>query len=280
METLTAAPLAHGSAVSCALCLSMALVACGGGDDSLAVAPPPTETLSGLPDPTGSLQSAEETARSLVLGLRSAMALAPLGIASRDMGTFAPGIDHGMAETYDCPGGGTASFQPDGAEGGAYVYSACVIESASYTGTGRVTLTLSNGELTQYTIDQAGIMVAMGGATHRLEAKVDCFAPGDALGRGRESPQHIVGPLLCVGHYGGFAYGSDLELRDGVINGSMQWPIGSARWNAYARDVGVDSGSVYIDAAGGSAGIRRVAPAAHQVVITVDGRSELFGVAQ
>ena len=39
------------------------------------------------------------------------------------------------------------------------------------------------------------------------------------LGSGRESPQHIVGPLLCVGRYGGRAYGSDLALRDGVVRG-------------------------------------------------------------
>jgi len=257
---------------------STALVGCGGADDNVTVAPPPAETASGLPAPTASLQRSEEVARSLVDGLANALAQAPVGIASRGMGSFAPGIDHGMADTFDCPGGGTASFVPGDAQSGAYVYSACVIDGVSYTGTGPVTLTLNNGEPEHYTIEQSAVTAVIDGVAHQLDAQVDCFAPGDGHGRGRESPQHVVGPLLCVGQYGGTAYGADFELHDGVISGSMQWPGGSDRWNAYAWDVSTSSGSVYIDAANGTAAIRRLGAVGHKVMISATGRSEVFEV--
>jgi len=257
---------------------STALVGCGGGDDNVLVAPPPEETASGLSGPTGSLQPSEEVARTLANGLENALAQAPLGVASRGMGSFAPAIDHGMADTFDCPGGGTASFEPGDAESGAYVYSACVIDGVSYTGTGQVKLTLNNGELEHYAIEQSAVTAIVDGVSHPLDAQVDCFAPGDGDGRGRESPQHVVGPLLCVGQYGGTAYGADFELHDGVISGSMQWPSGSDRWNAYAWEVGAGSGSVYIDAANGTAAIRRLGTAGHKVMITANGRTEVFEV--
>jgi hypothetical protein len=258
---------------------SLALAGCGGGgDDAAAVAPPPTETASGLPEPTGSLPSSAAVARALVLELQNALSHAALGVASRAMGSFTPGIDHGMAELYDCPGGGTASFQPGAAADGAYVYSACVIEGVSYTGTGQVQTTLHNGELERYTIDQSGITAVIDGVAHPLEANVDCYAPGDGLGQGRESPQHVVGPVLCVGRHGGVAYGADFELHDGVISGSMQWSSGSDLWNAYAWDVGADSGSAYIAAASGTAGVRRRGAGNHQVAITADGRTDVFEV--
>jgi len=257
---------------------STALVGCGGGDDNVLVAPPPEETASGLSGPTGSLQPSEEVARTLANGLENALAQAPLGVASRGMGSFAPAIDHGMADTFDCPGGGTASFEPGDAESGAYVYSACVIDAVSYTGTGQVKLTMNNGELEHYAIEQSAVTAVVAGVAHPLDAQVDCFAPGDGDGRGRESPQHVVGPLLCVGQYGGTAYGADFELHDGVISGSMQWPSGSDRWNAYAWEVGAGSGSVYIDAANGTAAIRRLGTAGHKVMITANGRTEVFEV--
>jgi len=257
---------------------STALVGCGGGDDNVLVAPPPEETASGLSGPTGSLQPSEEVARTLANGLENALAQAPLGVASRGMGSFAPAIDHGMADTFDCPGGGTASFEPGDAESGAYVYSACVIDAVSYTGTGQVKLTMNNGELEHYAIEQSAVTAVVDGVAHPLDAQVDCFAPGDGDGRGRESPQHVVGPLLCVGQYGGTAYGADFELHDGVISGSMQWPSGSDRWNAYAWEVGAGSGSVYIDAANGTAAIRRLGTAGHKVMITANGRTEVFEV--
>jgi len=257
---------------------SAALVGCGGGDDRVLVAPPPSETASGLTGPTGALQTSEEVARSLANALGNAMAHARLGVASRGMGSFAPAIDHGMADTFDCPGGGTASFEPGDVDSGAYLYSACVIDGVSYTGRGPVTLTLNNGELEHYAIEQSAITAVMDGIAYPLDAQVDCFAPGEGHGGGRESPQHIVGPLLCVGQHGGIAYGADFELHDGVISGSMQWPSGSDRWNAYAWDVGTDSGSVYIDAANGTAAIRRFGGVGHKVAISATGRTEVFEV--
>jgi hypothetical protein len=116
------------------------------------------------------------------------------------------------------------------------------------------------------------------GVARQLDAQVDCFAPGDGQGRGRESPQHVVGPLLCVGQFGGIAYGADFELHDGVISGSMQWPSGSDRWNAYAWDVGASGGSVYIDAVNGTAAIRRLGAVGHKVMISATGGAEVFEV--
>jgi hypothetical protein len=257
---------------------SIALAGCGGGGGGVAVEPPPAQTASGLPAPTGALEPTEPVARSLVRALENAVDQAALGIASRGLGSFTPGIDHGLAETFDCPGGGTASFQPGAPGTGAYAYSACVIEGVAYTGTGPVTMSLHNGELERFTIEQTGIVAVVNGAAHQLDAQVDCIAPGDGLGHGREAPQHIVGPLLCVGHAGGTGYGADFERVDGVISGSMQWPGGAGLWNTYARGVGAGAGSVYVAAGAGTASLRRLGTAGHEVTITANGRTEVFGV--
>ena len=263
-----------------ALVCAAALGACGGGNDNEAtVQPPPADTASGLLAATGSLRANEEVARLLVAYLQEAFDNAPGGVASKTMGAFAPGIDHGMAETFDCPGGGTASFQPSGAEAGSYVYSACVIEGVTYTGTGVVLLTLQGGELHRYLINQFDITVVAGGQAHALDGHVECEAVDDGLGSSRESAQHIVGPLLCVGHHVGQAYGADLQWQDGVMRGSMQWPIDGDRWNAYAWDVSAQGGSAYVAAGSGTAAIRRLGASAHEVTISAEGRTVTFRVA-
>ena len=256
------------------------LAACGGGDDDAAVPPPPADTASGLPAATGSLTATQETARALVTSLRQALAGAAGGIASRTMGTFAPGVDHGMAETFDCPGGGTAAFQPTGTDAGTYSYSGCVIEGISYTGASTVSLTLDGGELHGYSMSQTGVVATANGTAHALDGHVECLAVGDGLGAGRESPQHVVGELLCVGQYGGTAYGADFQLTGSTIRGSMQWPREADRWNAYAWDVASDSGSAYVAAGTGIATIRDIGIAGYAVAISAGGLTEVFPVAR
>lgn len=260
--------------------LVAALAACGGGDDDTTVAPPPEDTASGLASATGSLTVTQETAQALVASLRHAVGNAPAGIASKTMGAFAPGVDHATAETFDCPGGGTASFEPTGPETGKYTYGACVIEGVSYSGASDVSLMLEGGELHGYTMAQAGIVATVDGTAHALDGRVECVAVGDGLGADRELPQHIVGELLCVGHYGGTAYGADFHMTDATVRGSMQWPRQADRWNAYAWDVDADSGAAYVAAGSGIATIRDVGDAGYAVTISADGQSEVFRVAR
>jgi hypothetical protein len=260
--------------------LAATLAACGGGDDDTAVAPPPAETASGLAAATGTLTVTQDTAQALVTSLRHAIVHAPGGIASKTMGAFTPGVDHGLAETFDCPDGGTASFQPTGVDTGTYTYDACVIEGVSFVGASDVSVLREGGELRGYTMAQSGITATVDGTVHALDGRVECVAVDDGLGAGRESPLHIVGELLCVGHYGGTAYGADFHKTGATVRGSMQWPRHAERWNAYAWDVDADSGSAYVAAGTGIATIRDIGDAGYAVTISADGQSDVFRVAR
>jgi hypothetical protein len=233
---------------------------------------------SGLSAPTGSLSLTQNTADALVSKLRDGYVKAAGGYASMKAGSFIPNLDHGVAETFDCPEGGTAAFTPVGTNGGTYAYSACKIDGITYTGTSVATFTLEGDGIRTYALDLAGVVAVVEGTTVTLDEPVECSVADDGLGSTRESPQHAAGPITCVGRYSHNSYGADFHYSAGVADGSFQCECATNRWNMVVTGLTAAGGTAEAAAASGTALIRRLAANRFEVTITSNGQSSTFNV--
>jgi hypothetical protein len=265
-----------------ALSAAVALTACGGGgSDAPAPAPtapapapapgapapapapappapapaPAPSTSSGLTDPTGTLALSLGQAGTLVSKAREAYNASAGGFAAVNLGAMSTGIG-GASGPVNCPGGGTATYTA-GATGGAYLYSACVINGVTYNGSAAVTFTLNGATLSQYTISQGSVTATVDGQAVNLDDRVDCGLVGT--------------DMLCVGHYASNQWGNDFVYGTGTANGSYQCECNADRWNNVFTDMTATSGTVNTQAQTGSAVITRTGATTWTVTITNGG---------
>ena len=211
--------------------------------------------------------------------LRDGFVKAAGGYATKTIGAFVPGLDFGIAETFDCEDGGTVAFAPTGANGGAYTYNACQFDGATYNGTSQATFTLNAAhDLASYALAVAEVTATVDGVAVALNEEVECTVADDGLGSGRELPQHAAGLVTCVGRFSHNSYGADFQYAAGVADGTFQCECATNQWNMLLTALTATSGTADAAAGTGTAAIRRLDATRFEVTISVNGQSSTFTV--